>query len=150
MSNIIKQLQDGDGNNIYPLAYNMGGAKMDLLWTNPSPTSSFTAQTISLDLSNYDLVLIFARRDASNYNYNINTLVNRDGMVNMIGTYSSKLCTRGVTMTDSGLEFGAGFYATGYGTDTNDNNKNIPYKIYGIKFSYIVPTTVQGLQYVEV
>ena len=29
-----------------------------LLWTNPSPTSSFAAQTVTLDLSSYDDVEI--------------------------------------------------------------------------------------------
>ena len=29
------------------------GLKMDLLWTNASPSSNFGAQTISVDLSNY-------------------------------------------------------------------------------------------------
>lgn len=56
MANIIKQMKDFSGNNIYPIAYNQGGAKIDLLWTNPSPTTSFAAQTVSLDLSDYDLI----------------------------------------------------------------------------------------------
>ena len=33
-----------------------GGA--ELLWTNPSPTSAFPAQTLSIDLSNYDAVIV--------------------------------------------------------------------------------------------
>ena len=32
------------------------GLKMDLLWTNPSPTIEFEPKTISLDLSEYDFV----------------------------------------------------------------------------------------------
>ena len=32
-----------------------------LLWTNPSPTSAFAAQTINLDLSLYSYILIVSR-----------------------------------------------------------------------------------------
>lgn len=33
----------------------------DLLWTNPTPTSGFPKQTISLDLNDYDSVAIVAQ-----------------------------------------------------------------------------------------
>jgi len=56
--NKIVQLQNPNGDNIYPIGYAQGGTKMDLLWTNPNPTSAFNPQTVSLDLSEYDLILI--------------------------------------------------------------------------------------------
>lgn len=42
----------------YTVAYQGRGSELDLLWTNPDPTNDFSAQTISLDLTNYGVVLI--------------------------------------------------------------------------------------------
>lgn len=38
---------------------NMPGVSMIGLWTNSSPTSAFSAQTIPLDLSDYDGILLY-------------------------------------------------------------------------------------------
>ncbi|MEG1012187.1 MAG: hypothetical protein RSE54_10010, partial [Ruthenibacterium sp.] len=35
-----------------------GGAKIKLLWENASPTSAFPAQTIKVDLSKYDYIIV--------------------------------------------------------------------------------------------
>ena len=40
-----------------------GGMEATLLWTNPSPTSAFAAQTVALDLSGYKFVLIEYSQD---------------------------------------------------------------------------------------
>ena len=45
------------------------GMQMDLLWTNPSPANSFSAQTVALDLNDYSLVLIEYRQLNTNANY---------------------------------------------------------------------------------
>lgn len=147
--NIIKQLVDADGNNIYPIGYAQGGVKMDLLWTNPSPTSSFASQTVSIDLSNYAGVLIVCKQHKSVESYfNFLSLIVAESIRFLCG--SGKLAFRNATVSSAGVVFTDGSYVNTYGTDAVNNDYVIPYQIYGIKMSYIVPTTVNGLQYVEV
>lgn len=43
------------------------GANWDLLWENASPTSQFAAQTISVDYSAYERIMIFYNLTNSNY-----------------------------------------------------------------------------------
>ena len=147
MANYIKQLKDNDGNNIYPLAYVNGGMKMDLLWTNPSPTSDFAAQTVSLDLSDYKLVLImWVTSTSSALCRSIISPIAGDEIQDFyLAKNGTDRYSRQITATSSGISFSPGWL--GY---ADDNSKMIPYMIYGIKMSYIVPTEVHGLQYVEV
>lgn len=37
-----------------------------LLWTNPTPSVEFPAQTISIDLSNYDMIMVIPRAGTTN------------------------------------------------------------------------------------
>lgn len=148
MANIIKQLKDSNGNNIYPIAYAQGGVKIDLLWTNPSPTVNFTSQTISLTLTDYDYLLVectWATSFAGDLSYHIckngvksSLFCSNPTNTGVIGIRQATVSTSGVTISDAKN-----------GT-TTANNIMIPTCIYGIKMSYIVPTTVNGLQYVEV
>lgn len=141
MANIIKQLKDSNGNNIYPIAYAQGGVKMDLLWTNPNPTSSFSAQTVTCDTS-YSMYLVDCRTANNSTNIVSNMFVNGTSFCVNNGTNS---ISRNATVGANGITFSDGYL----GGNAN-NNMVIPYHIYGIKMSYIVPTTVNGLQYVEV
>ena len=156
MANIIKQLKDSNGNNIYPIAYAQGGVKMDLLWENPSITSDFSAQTVSLDLSKYNLLYVKWRtsKDATAYTDIICAI---DGLPRVVLTRNGSqtgqygLSWRAFTPSSSSVEFEAGHQQTAFSNQTGtENNRLIPYQIYGIKMSYIVPTVVNGLQYVEV
>src|SRR5574344_2879186 len=36
-------------------------SKTDLLWTNPNPNAEFAAQTVSLDLTNYSKIVVYAQ-----------------------------------------------------------------------------------------
>ena len=146
MANIIKQLQDADGNNIYPLAYVQGGVKMDLLWTNPSPDSSFSTQTVSLNLSDYSMVAIEFKRiqNESVYVPQI-TVINGTRKYWSITTGGGYIVSRVFTASSTGISF-----EDAYRNQTVTNTDAIPYQIYGIKMSYIIPTEVNGLQYVEV
>lgn len=150
--NIIKQIIDENGNNIYPIGYAQGGMKMDLLWTNPSPTSAFSAQTVSLDLSGYSYVYIECLMASSYTSQYINAHLFRVGgglSYRMIGG-GSTIMFRDATPTTSGVEFSVGYIVNTYTSNVTDNTRIIPLHIYGIKLSYIVPTSVHGLQYVEV
>ena len=152
MANIIKQLIDSDGNNIYPIAYAQGGVKISpALWTNPDPSSSYGENTVSLDLSKYTFVLIEYRELASNTT-RIGTVIIRvdGGQAEMISVLSGYVSKRNATVSTTGVAFTVGDRITSFGSATTDNNRSIPVAIYGIEISWIVPTTVQGLQYIEV
>ena len=152
--NIIKQLTDKDGNNIYPVAYAQGGVKVDLLWTNPDgATSSWGAKTQDVsNISNYDFVYFVIRQESTS-DYFITHLWKLTGdatqtkyRVQRAGTASSNNTGfRFFLLNSNGFETTACTYSGSTG-----NTYLIPYQVYGIKLSYIVPTTVHGLQYVEV
>lgn len=118
MANKWIQLMSADGtDNLFPVG------KIDLLWTNSAPTSSFSAQTIPLDLSGYDLILITSENSVSFAENNV-------GSKRQI-TYSStsgQIRHRDFTVATTGITFDAG-----YGGSSTDNSNCRPYKIYGIK-----------------
>lgn len=149
--NIIKQLIDKQGNNIYPIAYAQGGVKIDLLWSNPSPTSAFAGQTIQLDYSDYDLLLVFLVSDpniSSSNNY-VSCLGFLDtsyvDIYQSIG-YMPYFVTAGIRYRAFKLNSSKNAIEV---CNRGDVYSADPWKIYGIKTSYIVPTEVHGLQYVE-
>ena len=148
--NIIKQFYDANGNKVFPLAYAQGGMKMDLLWANPSPTSVFAAQTVALDLSDYDFFVVSAFR-TNDYatTPTFSGIIPKGVLAVIYGSEAGQanIYSRKITFSDSGVEFSTG-YATG--STANSTADCIPDKIYGIKMSYIVPTQVLGLQYIEV
>ena len=148
--NIIQQFKDASGNNIYPLAYAQGGVKMDLLWTNPSPTSSFDTQTVSINLSNYNLIFISFR--ISTGETNVLNMFFEKGTTTVMNMALDYIYHRYITASsDSGITFGVGQRRNSYAASpTTQNTILIPYQIYGVNMSYIVPTSVHGLQYVEV
>lgn len=105
------------------------GLDMDLLWTNDSPSSSFSAQTISLGLSEYVMFVVACKfnttstviRTSTPFFKNTTTLM-YCGIGGSSGSYYE--CYRLVTFTDGGVEFGAGSPA---------NTNAIPLAIYGIR-----------------
>ena len=104
-------------------------SKMDLLWENASPTSSFGQQSITLDLKNYDFVRVFCR---STYNNSV-ILPAADcykGQTGIVLGYTASLglTTRGFTVGSTYVGFGLCTYAGG---TTAENS--IPIRIYGIK-----------------
>lgn len=109
---------------------NMPGVSMIGLWTNSSPTSAFSAQTIPLDLSDYDGILL--------YFLATNTDVNRQSSMICLKGYKSvfsdvvvgatAIRSRAVTVTDTGAQF-----TTGYNNTSSNTSSAIPYKIFGIK-----------------
>lgn len=109
------------------------GAK--LLWTNPNPGSKFSGQTIPLDLTNYDGVII-----EFNVANSVNSLLTRayikksDGSqyLSVGGLYNpsnAKSRGRTVSVSNTGIVLGNGY------TDATDNGACIPIKIYGTNLS---------------
>lgn len=134
MSKIINNLPHGNYNNPEELK------KINLLWENASPTSEFGEQTVSVDLSGYDLIFCTAKTDntaatglylASSFVPNI---VNNIGIIfemNIDGWEQS----RQFKITSNGISFSLGHmvnHADGlqYGDRTD---RAIPVAIYGIK-----------------
>lgn len=147
--NIIKQIKDGDGNNIYPIGYAQGGMKMDLLWTNSAPTRAFASQTISLDLTDYNYVYIIVKATTGEAYYS-SFIVEVGGAEQLICVATTYLRKRNASVTASGVTFDGGYNQSSVSAWEGNTSSAIPYQIYGIKLSYIVPTSVHGLQYVEV
>lgn len=107
-----------------------GGVQVDLLWTNPNPSSNFSAQTVVIDLSDYDAVRITF---ISNMNSPVAYTQDAD-----IDSYTHNLFavsaaparqSRQFTLSSTGIVFSNG--ATG---STSGSQYGVPIKIYGIKF----------------
>ena len=114
-----------------------GGNEPVLLWTNPSPTSSFAAQTLSIDVSNYSyLYFKVLNNTVSPYNttFDIIEPIVKD-KIQYLGTGSATttwlgtgLNTREYKVTDDGIAFSGG-----YNDGSAANNVGIPLEIYGVK-----------------
>lgn len=110
-----------------------------LLWTNPSPTSSFAAQTISLDLSDYDEVEIEAKQLANGSIIQLcrvgigkqTKCLFRDGNAN-------NFYTRTFITSTSSVQFGDAYYNA-----TLTNTDCVPTAIYGIKYERVAPPQVE-------
>lgn len=110
-----------------------GGITMSLLWTNPSPTSQFVAQTVSLDLSGYNAVIIEFVCQLSDprlatsmvFITGSNSLIEACGGVS--GSWGIRY-VREVVPSSTGLVFGNGRSNTSSGA-----NYAVPQRIFGIK-----------------
>lgn len=107
--------------------------RLTLLWTNASPGSSFAAQTVSLDLTAYDFVVIFLSTSTSTAGQarmadNGRTVKGYGGY---LGTaFKSDNYTRDILgVSDSGVTF-----AGGYINATTGDQYAIPRYIYGGNF----------------
>lgn len=108
------------------------GVTMTLLWTNPDPTSSFAAQTVSADLSGYSFYGIVPIFSTATPNIIPMQVFPCDDSQNHVMTVTARSNNnnggRQITFSTSGLTFGAGTYS-----GSSNNSYAIPYKIYGIK-----------------
>lgn len=111
-----------------------GGVKFDLLWTNPTPTTSMSAKTVNLDVTGeYPMFLLLSRYSASDGTWVSSIMPNgQTGRIQLVGsTYQG---SRMVTINGSTATFGAGTYNnTSVSNSHTDNNYAIPVYIYGIK-----------------
>lgn len=111
------------------------------LWTNPSPTSEFAAQTVSVDLSGYDFVAIKFLADTNSSSELANAMQMRTTKVGETGWAEHLLTTnsgswpsnayngiRSYTVTTTGVDFG-----TCHERGVVHNTTTIPQAIYGIK-----------------
>lgn len=155
MADKIIQLKDSQGNNLYPvmtcnideLASGTGIEKRKLLWTNASPTSNFAAQTLTssdfiggLDLSSFQFVEIHFIASTS-YNSNVvrtvavGQVINAQIVTDVTTAYTMYVAQRAASTSSSGITFEDAYYKSVASTavGAKNNNRLVPYKIYGIK-----------------
>ena len=98
----------------------------NLLWTNPSPTSDFSAQTIEFSYSSYDLIAVKSRINAYTP---ITIFQNATNGLDMTAwaDLDGVLRKRVATIVESGIEFAAGVQ------NSTNNAVLVPLQIYGIK-----------------
>lgn len=117
-----------------------GTSPVVLLWENASPTSAFAEQTIALDLSKYDLVMVQFLRVNSTTAMRVNSAiigVGDSGCLIDLMTSASAVPTvmmRTFEMSDSGITFGGALTQLTNKTErTVSPTYCIPIRIYGIK-----------------
>lgn len=113
------------------------GGGMKLLWKNPNPATTFNAQTVPVDLTYYDAVIITSASytAVATADGNVSDMVliekNKKGLLTPSYGYFSK---RNVTVEGNGVTFGEGARFASYdGGNQTDNRYAIPVCIYGIK-----------------
>lgn len=112
---------------------------MELLWENASPDSGFAAQTVSLDLTDFDFIAIdFVT--ASFHKIELFEKKNQFCFVNMISPgstnsngYTISASMRTFTISDTGIEFDRCIRSTETSNYIETNDRIIPIRIYGIK-----------------
>lgn len=121
--------------NITPA--DIGAVSADLLWTNQSPTSSFAAQTVALDLSGYDAVLVEFSLSAGGSIVKPNIYFKGHGIYLDYTPWPNgttvNLAGRTMEVTASGVIFGSGLAMAQGSAQTNIDNRYVPLYIYGIK-----------------
>ena len=121
-----------------PTAEDVGATSTELLWENASPTSDFSAQTISVALSSYEKALIyyFDNNNANTGLCEISAIVRIGNKFKLI-THDGFVEYRKGTANTAGITFEDAHYASTYGQGTSSNpvlnNYIIPIAIYGIK-----------------
>lgn len=119
------------GSGIYRGKRTDSGITMTLLWTNPDPTSNFAAQTVSLDLAEYNAVLITYTAQANSTRFGSAIgLIDGNNYFVTIGidsTANNYIYKRGAAADNSGVTF-----TTGYRDTTSSTGYAIPLYIYGI------------------
>ena len=109
------------------------------LWENASPTSTFAAQTISLDLSKYDAIILIAQDiDTEPESYYISMNYGSTyiyGHRDLANSNTVPLTYRHVSASNTGIVFSDGQYKmlNGSNSPTVRNDFRVPTVIYGVK-----------------
>ena len=104
----------------------------DLLWTNSSPTSSFAAQTVAVDLSGYDFITVVAYESTSNAVEMSATISNTIGAKGRLFLMANSRQFRAIEIGATGVVFGVGRSGAISETAAEDNTAAVPVYIYGI------------------
>ena len=132
-----------------------------LLWTNPSPASDFGAQTLTLDLSGYDEVEVYAgfinSSDTTNTCGYFRAKVGGTGLIQLVNLDTAntsnastfinivsrqfQVSTTGITFTSGQMTYAGGAYA-------NWSGRAVPFQIYGIKYERVALPQLDASDYV--
>lgn len=107
---------------------------IDSLWTNSSPTTAFTAKTVSLSLSPYAFVFIKIREATTLAKYSWHIVAVGDS--NTFTTYADYFIrARSVSASTSGVTFGSGLYYPRYAEDSPSTGdaQCVPVEIWGLR-----------------
>ena len=119
-----------------PTAGDVGAqSKWDLLWTNASPGSAFSPQTVAVDLTNYDMVMVYFAANMGNGPMEP-VLAVKGQTASAESIWSGYASFRNFTPGDSGVVFANGYYKSNFGSSSAEvvyNNYIIPKKIYAAK-----------------
>ena len=111
--------------------------KSTLLWTNANPSSAFSAQTISLDLSGYTDILIKVKSVTSETSVQWDILEdienNTKQALVVYSTAQNVFGTRLCTISSTGIAFSTGYFSN----NTTWTTVCIPLEIRGLKHSVI-------------
>lgn len=104
-----------------------------LLWENPSPTSDFAAQTVPLDLRNWDWILITYKFNSASANLVSSVVaVGREIVLSAPNLGSTMYDARRLaTISTTGVAFGQGYRNT---TGTAGAGYAVPFAIYGVHY----------------
>ena len=127
--------QDQTRNNIAAMK------QKTLLWENAAPSSAFAAQTVALDLTDYDFVeigLIHAGQSGSQGGPVFSQVrigeTNPTKILAFLAAWGIYISSRNVTVTAAGVTFSEGYNNGNAGSSgSQDNSVAIPIVIYGIK-----------------
>ena len=100
--------------------------QIELLWTNPNPKVSFSAQTINMDISTYKYVV-----PVINATTEIDLPPRGTSIVPVGGVEYNHVGVNGGSMYRNIKASSSGVYISG--CSNNNQSYAIPYKIYGIK-----------------
>ena len=121
---------------------NLSQLRTKALWTNPNPNGSdFNSQTINLNSSDYDFLMIVYSLYLSNEKSRNSVIVSKgsNGRLSWVGastnsSYSYEICMREFRSTsDTQIQFMNNLYSLKGGTASTQNSRNVPLAIYGIK-----------------
>ena len=109
------------------------GIKMNLLWTNNTPSSSFNSQTINIDTREYKILIIDFKLWSEGDQYE--TLVlNKNNKKQSLSAVSDYLVQREFVINDSNISVSSGKWKYTQASEwTSDDRAGVPFKIYGIK-----------------
>lgn len=109
------------------------GKTMELLWTNSSPTSSFSSQTLTLALSGYDFVrVVFSTYEAEAWQVQDFT-IGKPGYM-CAAEEGQYVFSRKISATTTKITFASGYLADiKESTVKTDNTRAVPIYIYGVK-----------------
>lgn len=132
--NEIKSVVNNNASETSSNTTNISNITGQVLWTNPNPTSDFSAQTITLSSSDYDLLEVFYKKTKDDMFVNNTRFFKGTRSLLFQIDNSFVIFERTISdATDTTLTFTEGKIYTTQGTVTTQNSRCIPLYIVGYK-----------------